>query len=212
MNVPPPFSPPPTPRKKNNTGLIIGIVLACVLIPCIGVGVLMLLGVNWVKNTAFPMASCAIGFEQVRQAIGDYADAHDGKFPQAETWQDDVKSYYGAIMKNRAEDLGPIKPMDPNGDWGCKIDDSRMTGMAFNSELSGKKVADVKDPYGTVLIFEIEKAMKNAHEKYRPRSKASSPQIIMGESRGWLKMMVKGRSSDGFGDEDSKFKFKVDDK
>ncbi len=190
VNVPPPFSPPQAaPPKKTNTALILGIVLACILIPCIGLIVVGAMGFNFVKNTIGPMATCAIAFEHVRNATLDYAKDHNGKLPKAETWQDDVRPYYEKTSKN-TEDLGPFEAMKPDGDWGCKTGNS-MTGMAFNSELSGKKVEDIKDPYSTVLIFEIESAMKNAHQPFKVRSDSSSPKL-MGEPRGWMEMMVQG--------------------
>ncbi len=196
VNVPPPFSPPPSaPQRKSNTALILGIVLACILIPCVGLIIVGVLGMNFFKNTLAPMASCAIGFEQVRNAIENYADDHNGTLPKAATWQDDVRPYYVKVIKENPEEFGPITPMKADGDWGCKAGD-RATGMAFNTDLSGKKLADIKDPYATILIFEIDAAMKNANLPYKTRSNASSPKF-MDKRRGWIEMPIRG-SSKGF--------------
>jgi len=210
VNVPPPFSPPPAaPPKKTNTALILGIVLACILIPCIGLIVVGAMGFNFFKNTIGPMASCAIGFTQVRRAIEDYADAHEGKLPNAATWQDDVRPFYEKLSATSKDEYGPFDPMKADGDWGCKAG-GHSTGMAFNAELSGKKLADIKDPYETMLIFEIETAVKNANQPYKHRSKDTSP-TFMGEKRGWIEMPVKGGSK-GFdmGRRGSKFEVKTD--
>lgn len=207
MNVPPPFTPPTgAPPRKNNTGLIVAIVLICILVPCAGLIAVSVLGVNWFKNTIGPLASCAIGFEQVRDSLIEYADKHDGKLPRAETWQDDVRPIYAERVKNPSKEYGPFKPMEPDGDWGCKVDQS-MTGIAFNSDLSGKVLKDIKDPRTTILIFEIEKALKNAHEPFKSRSKATSPRI-MGEHRGWIEIPIEG-DAEGFDTNgNTKFEFK----
>jgi hypothetical protein len=93
---------------------------------------------------------------------------------------------------------------------GCKTE-AGMTGMAFNSDLSGKKMAEVKDPYGTIVIFEIEKATRNAHGTFKARSKENSPKI-MGERRGWIEMPLQG-SARGFdmGRRSGKIEIKIDD-
>lgn len=167
------------------------IVLICILVPCIGF--LILGGVMWNfgKNTVFPAVSCAIGFEFVRDGINDYAKEHDGKLPNAKTWQDDVRPYYKARLTKGSGDFGPLELMSPEGAWGCKVDDKRFTGMAFNTDLSGKKLDDIADKETTILIFEIESAMSNAHEPFKRRPKSTSPKLV-GEPRGWIEVPVTG--------------------
>lgn len=187
---PPPFSQTPPVRKKSNT-LIWMIVGACILLPCIVCGV----GGGWFwslfKNSIAPIATCSIAFESVRDGVKDYAHDHDGKLPNAETWQDDVKSYYAKSAASMKDQSGPFPIMDANGEWGCKQDDGTMTGMSFNEALSGKKLEDIKEPSSTVMIFESPKAQRNAHSKYTELTKSTSP-MMMGKHRGWFYIHVEG--------------------
>lgn len=188
------------PRNSGNKVLIVILVIIAVM--CVGLiaaGVGMYFWtMNLVKTTFIPTAQCAVGFEELRAALLDYAKDHDGKLPKAETWQDDVKPYYAKVKlgseQNKDVPAGfEIKKFPLDGDWGCKISDKDMTGIAFNKDLSEMKVADIKDPYTTVLLFEIEKPSKNANEIYVPRSKTNAPRIIMGERRDWFRVTVQGR-------------------
>lgn len=188
------------PRNSGNKVLIVILVIIAVM--CIGLiaaGVGMYFwGINLVKNTFIPTAQCAVGYEEVRAALLDYAKDHDGKLPNAETWQDDVRPYYAKVQlgtqNNKDVPKGfEIRKFPLEGDWGCKVSDTQMTGMAFNKDLSGMKVADIKDPYSTVILFEIEKPSRNASESYVPRSKTNAPRFIMGERREWFKITIEGR-------------------
>lgn len=205
MNVPPPFTPPQPAPRKSNTALIVGIVLACVLIPCIGLIVVGAMGFNFFKQTIGPLATCGIGFEMVRTSILDYAQANGGKLPPAATWQDDVRPFYAKLSP---DEYGPFEKMSADGDWGCKTGNS-MTGIAYNSDLAGKLLTDIKDPYNTILIYEVEQAARNANGPYKKRSDAGSP-MIMGERRGWLELPIKGDSKDfKFSSSGNKFEFKT---
>lgn len=188
------------PRNSGNKVLIVILVIIAVM--CIGLiaaGVGMYFwSMNLVKNTFIPTAQCAVGFEELRAALLDYAKDHDGKLPKASTWQDDVKPYYAKVRlgTEQSKDVPKgfeIKKFPLDADWGCKISDTEMTGIAFNKELSEMKLSDIKDPYSTVILFEIEKPSKNANEVYVPRSKTNAPRIIMGERREWFRITVEGR-------------------
>lgn len=196
MQTPPPFSPPGAPPKKSNSPLLIVIIVVlCVLIPCGGLIALGYYGFNLFGKTVGPMASCVLMFEGARASIVDYKDAHEGKLPNAATWQDDIKPYYKKWFDTKAKEAGPFAPPGPDAEWGCKAE-GKTTGIAFNSDLGGKKWDDIKDHRTTVLIFEIDSAMKNAHQPYKERSKKGSPKI-MGEERGWIDFPMEG-SSDSF--------------
>jgi hypothetical protein len=192
-DVPPPFTQQNqrAPRKKSNTPLIITIVVICVLVPCIGLIGLGYLGYGVWQKVA-PMAGCAMAFDEVRKGIQDYADDHDGKLPNAATWQADVKKYVITAMREDAQQRGPIKAMDVNGPWGCAPTSDREphTGMAFNTDVSSKKIADIKNPRTTVLIFEIPQPAENAHMPYHePTQKAP---MLFGKPRPWFYMPVRG--------------------
>lgn len=194
VNTPPPFAAPNIPPKKSNAPLIIVIVVLCVVVPCallVGVGYYV---VQQVGRTFTPMVGCMMMYEGVRDSVDAYAEEHDGKFPNAATWQDDVRPYYAKWREDSAKKTGPFKAPPADGDWSCKFGD-KVTGISFNSDLAGKKRDDIENPRKTILIYEIEKVMKNAHAPYKERSKSSSPKF-MGESRGWLEMPIQGSMDD----------------
>jgi hypothetical protein len=145
------------------------------------------------KKIVGPMAGCAVNFEATRDAIREYAKDHDGRLPNAATWQDDIKEYVNRQLqhKKEVEEMLDAKVMNTEADWGCYINETRTTGIAFNSDLSGKLLTDVKEPWNTWIIFEIEKPRKNAAEKYVPLPNSSSP-TMMGEPRGWIRMPLDG--------------------
>lgn len=167
------------------------IIVVLVVVPCIGVVGLGVFGWGFFKNTLGPMAGCFIGFQHARDAVVQYANEHDGKLPNAKTWQDDVRETYRLIVQKNRDELGPIEPMSPDGPWGCKQESGQMTGMAFNSDLSGKKLSEIKDQHLTILLFEIETASLNANRPYKKMDDKTSPKIF-GEHRGWAEIGIQG--------------------
>lgn len=185
------------PASGNKTLVIILLVIG---IPCLAMVVLGIVGAfscyRLMQNTVMPMISCSAAYEEVREAIFQYAKDHDGQLPNAATWEDDVRSYYAKVdllsKENKNAPSGfRAEKMPIDGPWGCKIGENEFTGMAFNSDLSGKKLADITNPYGTVLLFEVRETGKNLHMPYRPRSKADAPKLF-GESRDWMYIHVEG--------------------
>ena len=182
---PPPFMPS-SPAKKTN-------VVIWVIVGILGIGCLGLIGVGFwgfsvVKNELGPMVQCAVGFNMAGKAIKAYAADHGGVLPKAASWQDDVRPYY--VKEMAKEKDNPFGEMPADGMWGCSFKGT-STGLAYNSDIAGKKLADIKDPNTTALVFEIEKPSLNAHESYKPRDKASGPKIF-GDARGWIVVNVSG--------------------
>ena len=178
------------PPKKNKTNVIVwwvlGGVCVCCVLPIVGLG-----GAGfWLFGKAKGVAGCSFAFTDVQKGILRYAEAHGNKMPKAETWQDDVREDYRKSMTPKAQ-LGPIEQMPADGDWGCKDSEGVQTGMAFNSDLSGKKLADIQDQVSTVLIFETAHAAKNQHESYKPSDFTLSPKML-GKNRGWMEAPVSG--------------------
>ncbi|MEQ1822188.1 MAG: hypothetical protein ABL949_06750 [Fimbriimonadaceae bacterium] len=191
MSSPPPFVPPmaPYPQKKNNNTVLIVVLILVVLVPCIGILVFGALGLSFFKNTAMPMATCMITFEGAKSAVEEYT-ADKGHLPNAATWQDDVRSYYKKYLESKKEDFGPFSPPPADGVWSCKSG-TTVTGLAFNDDVSGKKMADIKDKSTTVLLYEVDKAEMNAHAKYVKKPDSAAP-MIFGKSRGWITVTVDG--------------------
>lgn len=195
MQTPPPFSPPGAPPKRSNSAIwIIVIVVLCVVIPCGGLIALGFFGFNWFGRTLGPMASCMLLYEGVRHSVEAYSDEHDGKLPNAATWQDDVRPYYAKWREKSAKEAGPFAPPTSDAEWGCTIE-GKKTGIAFNSELSGKKWDDIEKKRTTILLYEVETVLKNANGPYKERSEKSSP-TLMGEHRGWIEIPVEGSMDD----------------
>jgi hypothetical protein len=129
-----------------------------------------------------------MAYQMMPSAIEQYAKEHDGKLPMADKWNDTVRPYYSKITKNRKE-LGPMKIMDANSEWGCQ-EASGKTGMVFNSEVAGKKLDDIADK-STVLLFESTKTGKNLAEKYVPLPFDKSPLAFdTKDHRGWIIVTV----------------------
>jgi hypothetical protein len=179
------------------------IVLAVLVGGCIllvGMGAWFgMMGINMVK----PLVGCEVTFEALHESIKEYAEEHKGKLPSAEKWQDEMKPYLaknlGAqVKKVNEEGVGWImKVMDVEKDWGCYYPNSeKMTGIAFNSALSGKKVDDIESKSTTVILFEIKSPQKNATQKFERLNPDESPKIG-DDARGWYEVTWEGSSSTG---------------
>jgi hypothetical protein len=185
METPPPYRP----AKKSNTGLIIGLIIGGVAICCIG-PLLLLGGGAWFGfKSVGPMVTCAMAIEDVQKAMLKYADDHNGHLPKAETWQDDIKPYYVKESKKNDKEGNPFKVMPAEGNWGCDAGGT-TTGFAFNSDLSDKEVATIKDK-STALVFEVPKTGHNLAMKYEKQDPNTSPKIF-NERRGWFVAPVDG--------------------
>lgn len=187
----------PQPRSGNKTLLIILLVIG---IPCLLFIILGVVGAfscyRVMQNTIMPLANCSIAYDEVRQAMRDYAKDHGGKLPNAATWEDDVRPYYAKVDKTDGarKDMPSgfkLEKMPINGPWGCKIGEEETTGMAFNSTLSGKKLADIDTPYSTVLLYEVKKSGKNLNAPYTNQSTADAPKLF-GQPREWMRINIEG--------------------
>lgn len=80
---------------------------------------------------------------RLAQALLDYARDH-GRLPHADRWMDAVESYID----------GP----DP---FRCELIPREEFGYAFNARLSGRPLSEIRDPAGTVLIFQARHNRRN---------------------------------------------------
>jgi len=183
METPPQYAPP---RKKSNTGLIIGLILGGIGICCIGGIAVMIFGVGWFFKNVSPMAECMLNYEVVRESMTTYANEHDGKLPSAATWQDELAPYVQRASEQYNKKSNPFKTMSAGGEWGCTSGDTH-TGMAFNDKFNGKKLADARLDDG-VIVFETEKTGRNLHDAYAPRDRSTSPKML-GKPRGWFTLV-----------------------
>lgn len=189
MESPPSFTPP---GKKSNTGLIVGLIVGGVVLCCVLPIGLIAGGGFFAFKKVQGSITCAFAFEQIRTSVTDYADANGGKLPTASKWMDQVRPYYEKQVKSAKVEKNPFGTLPVNGVWGCTDDTGLKTGIAFNSELSNKKLADIKDKASTILIFEVPSAEMNRNEPYKPQPKNTSPKVF-GNPRGWIYAPVEGK-------------------
>lgn len=191
----PPAAPRPT---QNNTLKIVLILSVVVVVPCVALILVAMYvvraGAGLMKTQIGPMVSCELRFSQGRDAMLLYAQDNGGRLPLAANWQDAVESYLAKTHVKSEEAMGmKIEPLVGGKDWGCRLPEGGLTGMAFNKKLSGKKVSDIEDKANTILLFEIPKAKRNASEDYAPLPNSTSPKF-MGQPRGWATQPVQGSS------------------
>ena len=200
METPPPFNPQPSyappPPKKSKPGLIIGIVVVAILFCCGGPLLLGGLGGWWAFNKIGPFVTCAISMSETKKAILAY-EKENGHFPPAATWQSDIAPFYTKIVDSAKSknDRGPFKTWNIDESLVCTTEPS-PTGVAYNEDLAGKKLSDIKDPYTTYLLFEVPQTGMNLHEKYTHRSESTYPKL-MDKKRPWLEEPVSGKLTGG---------------
>lgn len=200
MQTPPPYRPAYGPKKNHTlTYALLGVSGLCLLL-C---GVSGYFGFQFVSgaiNNITPLIGCTMDLQDSRDALVKYAEAK-GKFPEAATWQQDVKSYYLELRENSDKEIDAkdspfkIERMDPEGAWGCTFKSEGKTiktGFAFNKDLAGKKFSEVTSPTTTPLIFEVPTVAMNQTLPYKAPTEPAQPKI-MGESRTWMKANVMGK-------------------
>jgi hypothetical protein len=186
MDVPP-YQSPRRNRTSTIVWVIIGVAACCCL--CL-VGGFFMAG-NWVKGMAFPFAACGMNLQQLRDATLDYAKDHKGKLPDAGKWKQEIWSYYEKRPPVARGSNGQFTRLTQDGDWGCSVQGQSDTVFVYNSDLSGKKVDDVKDKYDTRVFFEAPPGSPTA-APYKSQNPATAPAIIMGKSRGWFDISLEG--------------------
>lgn len=136
------------------------------------------------------MVECFASATEVGAALRAYQKANGGKMPPAATWQTELRKYIDKTKGSKEET--PFKLFSSTSKWEC-TSDGKITGFAFNSELAGKKVSDIKDSAEQIAIFETTTAVENQAKKYVALPFSESP-TVMGKSstRGWIVIGVTG--------------------
>lgn len=186
MFVPPSNQPPALPEAKDHrlTYWLIGGsgVIALGLVALLAFAYTMLMPEIEFADESL---ACEDDFEDVAEAVRMYAK-EKGTFPNAKTWQNDVKSYFLELQKSELPDFFPIdveineNRMDPEGLWGCKYmvnGKAYQTGFAYNLDLSGRKFSTLKNPESTPLVFEVPTAGMNQAMIYKSPNPDAYPPI-----------------------------------
>lgn len=199
METPPPFNPPPyapMPPKKGKPGLVIAIVVIALFVCCGGPILLLGGGGIWAFNKFGSFVTCAISITETRKAILAY-ERDKGHFPPAANWQTEVAPYYKKVIdsKKSKNERGPFKAWNFDENLIC-VDNPTPTGIAYNEELAGKKLSEIKDPSSTYILFEVPQTGMSLHQKYQHRNPSTYPKF-MDKPRPWLELRVAGEIEGG---------------
>jgi len=82
-----------------------------------------------------------------------YPETHAGRLPAADGWVDALQSQWAKVPGKTVPDALFRDPSAPGGE---------LFNYAFNRALSGVRLADLKDPAATVLVFENTAGVRNA--------------------------------------------------
>jgi hypothetical protein len=197
-SVPPEFNPP---RQQSGNKIWLWLLLAvgmlCVL--CAIGGYFMF---RSVMGLGGGMMGCAMNGDLARNAVLAYALDHNGQFPAAETWQDDVRPYYERLYNKLIEEPGykevsgmmDIDLAEPGTPLDCNFGGKQKSGFSYNSLLAGKLKADFPD--NTIVIFETTSPAYN--QSGDPEKRSGETPKMFGDKRPWMDFMVSGQSD--FGD------------
>ncbi len=100
-------------------------------------------------------ASRENNLKAIREALMQAAES-DGQFPEASKWMDT------AMIRLKTSDITPDEAKDKlriPGRSGGKTD----FGYAFNDEMEGKDPSALKDKADTILVYESQQNVWNAH-------------------------------------------------
>ncbi len=91
---------------------------------------------------------------QIGLAMTLYAEAHDNHLPPADTWVDAILPTWKNVTDRSFHPTELFRdPLAPAG---------QAWNYAFNRNLSGVRLSDIKDPATTVMLFESTSGIKNA--------------------------------------------------
>lgn len=177
---------PDDPRKAKRSLLIFSVVFLGVIG---GFLALSADAVRFGQRNIAPQIQCDLAFENVRDAILYYAEMNNGHLPRADTWMDDLQPYLVKTYNATQNSMRSSLILD--GDWGCKLDTGHQTGMAFNTELSGMAIKDIRDVKNVILLYEIENPKRNANGVYPPTDRPERPTTNW-KRRQWLRIGLIG--------------------
>lgn len=94
--------------------------------------------------------TCRDHLAKLAAALRKFVREHEGVLPAAETWQDDLAVYLLEIG-------------DPGGLFTCPAAPELGFAYAYNEETAGKRVAELPEGGRTVVFFESDLNVPNAH-------------------------------------------------
>ncbi len=183
------------------TWVLVGVASTCMVICGVG-GYSVYQGIEQGVAAMKPLLVCTTEATALRNALIKVAEKNGGALPSTEDWKDLVASEFlaGRDQLVAADTSLPRIPdpdakwSDPQGVWGCQIGSMRIHAYAYNSDLAGKKLSEIKDPEKSVLVFESSETTNKALP-YRLRLDRTEPRVL-GELRNWITVPVKGDAKD----------------
>lgn len=148
-------------------------------------------------KTVMRGGGCVITMTMARNSIDAYVRVN-GKFPPADTWQTDTEKYYAMIYNKIApkfkqnQIISEMLDVKPGQVMECTMGEAK-SGLAYNADLAGKTMDDIKDKEATVVIFETTTATQNNNAPYKPLT-GDAPKMF-GSKRSWLTLSVAGRKN-----------------
>lgn len=186
----------PATKTANRACLIVVITVMCM---CVVLGFIAFRFAGNVMNQVRATAQCMAMFDLTDKAIIAYASDHDGKFPAAATWQDDVQPYYDRLYakltsKSSSDQLPEgFLPPAAGQPMECRWE-GQKTGITYNVEIAGKRVDSFKSPETTAVVFETPNTGRNLADKYVEKPKAKAPKLMYNE-RDWFAFYIKGNKN-----------------
>lgn len=126
-------------------------------------------------------ASCIANIEVMHAAVTAYVEEH-GRFPSAETWNQDVAPYMQQFIdqvNEKMEDAPPYLEIDlvePGGAPSCHFPKEEPTAIALNAYLSGTAVGEAPVDSATPILAVHGPAVANSSfkpEEFRSGADAS---------------------------------------
>ncbi len=127
-----------SPAKLSGSGLAIaGICVSGVMLLMIPIMAAMLLPALARAKGKAQSITCMNNVKQINLAVIMYADDHQGYFPGTNQWCEVLKPYLGGSTAA----------------FRCPAQGDARCSYAYNANLEGKKMSDLRSPATTVLVF-----------------------------------------------------------
>lgn len=197
--TPPPFQVQQAPPRSGGGNkaciwVAVGLVVCCVVL--IGLAAVFF---KTMMGTVTPSVGCMATLDGAADALHAYAADHNGKYPAAETWMDDIQPYYEKQVeefKDAPEFVRGMAPAAADSELGCDWSKGVVTGVSYNSSLAGKVRSDIPNPTTTPLVYEVPTAARNQHAPYTGPP-ATAPPGAFGNPRDWAIHYVEGDNDFG---------------
>lgn len=157
-----------------------------------------------------PFLGCVGTFHDLQAAMDLYAKDNKGRLPPGSKWQESLRPYLAKVPSG--DEFRRYSNLESKSVWGCTTPDEGVyTGIAFNSALSEKVLADIKEPEKTPLLFEVPAGSPNLSQPYSIERSGKAPVWVFGQPRGWMEVDPMGKLYMLMQDEGKLYRVPLDD-